>query len=102
MRPLLIALIVLFLSAGSAEAVSCRDWDRMSDSAKRQTVAIMIQDAVQSSAAGQYRVSPARVARCLEGQINAILNDFDDTCFAGSAGLQALNNIFRSYIWSCV
>jgi hypothetical protein len=63
----------------------------------------MIQTALQSSGARRYDVNVARVQQCLEQNATHIELDFDGACAdSGSAGLQALNTIFKRYAWSCV
>ena len=50
----------------------------------------------------QYQVDRGAVARCLQGNARSIEYDFDGACAdSRTAGMQALNRIFKEYIWSC-
>ena len=49
------------------------------------------------------QMNRGQIERCLQGSVRNIGYDFDDACSdADRAGMQALNNIFKNYIWSCV
>ena len=99
---LAVALVALAV-ASPAHAVNCRAWMRMGDDQRAATVDRMTQRVVTSHAAQQYSVSKSRVARCLEGYGYDIQDDFDDACSDRStASMQALNNIFNKYTWTCV
>jgi hypothetical protein len=81
MRFLLVALVSLFLFTSTAHAINCGTWTRLSPEQKTQTIDQMIQDAMRSNKARTY---------------------IDGACARGGrTGMQALNNLFRNYIWSC-
>ena len=62
----------------------------------------MIDDAIGGQGGRQYRVNRNAIGRCLHSRTQDIFYDFEDTCADSSrAGMQALNNLFKSYIWSC-
>ena len=69
-----------------------------------QTLDRMIGSALTSADARRHgRVNLARVERCLVGFKPEIALDFDDACAEGQRrDLRVLNNIFRTYVWSCV
>jgi len=91
------------LWAAPAGATSCRDWGRASPAMKTAIVENMIHSAISGNRGRQYQVNRGQIERCLQGSIQNIGYDFDDACANGrSAGMQALNNIFKGYIWSCV
>ena len=53
--------------------------------------------------ARKYQVNLGAVQRCLESQAGQIETQFDDACSrSSSAGMRALDSIFKNYIWSCV
>jgi hypothetical protein len=100
--PLAVALGSLLLAA-PASAVTCPNWVRLGGEQRAATIDGMIQRVVRSQVAQQYNVSKQRVARCLERSAQRIEDDFDDACSdRRTAGMQALNNIFNKYVWSCV
>lgn len=63
----------------------------------------MISGAISGNGGRQYQVNRGQIERCLLRSVENIGYDFDDACADSStAGMQALNNIFKNYIWSCV
>ena len=101
--PLAGALVLIgVLAAPPAEAISCRQWDRMGPNEKTNTVYRMIDGAVSGSRGRQYHVDRGAVGRCLEASARAIEYEFDGACAdSRTAGKEALNRIFKHYIWSC-
>ncbi len=98
---LLVALVLC--GASPAHATSCSDWNRLYENQKVPTVYSMIDAAVAGSGGRSMGVSRSAVARCLERRAEEISYAFDDTCGdARTAGMQAVNRVFKSYIWSCV
>ena len=95
-------LLLLLLAARPGHAMQCREWQRMGPDQKSASIERMIQNAVSGSGGRQYRINRGAVGRCLQGQAQPIAYDFDDACAdARTAGMQALNRIFKNYIWSC-
>jgi hypothetical protein len=83
-------------------AVNCNDWKRMGPGQRSATIDRMIDSAISGSRGRQYRVDRVAVARCLEGNARSIEYDFDGACAdSRTASMQALNRIFKDYIWSC-
>ena len=99
---LLLALSVVLALAQPASAMKCSQWTRLSYDQKYQAISRMIDDAIVGQGGRQYRVNRNAIGRCLDSQIQNIFYDFEDTCADSSrAGMQALNSIFKNYIWSC-
>jgi hypothetical protein len=95
-------LCLVLLLAAPVHAISCRQWDRMGPDQKSATIDRMIQGAVSGSGGRQYRVDRGAVGRCLDGYARSIEYDFDGACAdSRTASMQALNQIFKDYIWSC-
>jgi hypothetical protein len=95
-------LVLVLLLAAPVHAISCRQWDRMGPDQKSATIYRMIDGAVSGSGGRQYGVDRGAVGRCLEGHARSIEYDFDGACAdSRSASMQALNRIFKDYIWSC-
>jgi hypothetical protein len=93
---------LLFLLASPVQAISCREWDRMGAGQKSATIDRMIQSTVSGSGGREYRVDRGAIARCLQGYARSIGYDFDGACTdARTASMQALNRIFKDYIWTC-
>ncbi len=101
-RTTLLLALVLF-GASPAQAISCSDWNRLYENQKVPTVYSMIDAAVAGSGGRSMGVSRSAVARCLERRAEEISYAFDDTCAdTRTAGMQAVNQIFKNYIWTCV
>jgi hypothetical protein len=99
---LLLALSVVLVLAHPASAMRCSQWTRLSDDQKREAIARMIDDTIAGQGGREYNVSRTAIGRCLDSQIRNISYGFDDTCADSSrAGMQALNNLFKNYIWDC-
>ena len=102
---LLIARLVslaLILFATPAAAINCQTWDRVGPGQKQGVVYELIETAVSGSRGRQYQVNRGAIERCLQQRARNIEYDFDDTCADSSSGMQALNRVFKDYIWSCV
>jgi hypothetical protein len=98
-----VALLLMLLSAPPAHATDCHTWGRLGPAQKSATVDRMIQNALAGSGGRSYHVDRVAVSRCLERSAQSIQYDFDGACAdSRSAGMQALNSIFKDYIWSCV
>ena len=102
-RLLVLVLAVSFVGALPASAMTCRDWNRLAPGDKAYAIDGMIGDAMASQRGRSYQVNRGAIERCLRRYARDIEYAFDDTCSdTGSAGMQALNNIFKNYIWTCV
>ena len=98
----LLSLGGLLLLGGPAQAISCKQWQRMGPQQKAATVERMIASTVRGSKGRQYRVDRGAVGRCLNGQVRNIEYDFDGACAdPRTAGMHELNRIFKDYLWSC-
>jgi hypothetical protein len=96
-------LLLVLVSAPPAHATNCQSWGRLGPAQKRATVDRMTRDALAGSGGRSYRVDRAAISRCLERSEQSIQYDFDSACAdSRTAGMQALNAIFKQYIWSCV
>ncbi len=98
----LLALGVVLVLPGPASAMRCSKWTRLSDDQKFEAIARLIDDTIAGQRGRQYRVNRNAIGRCLDSQSQNIFYDFDDTCADSSrAGMQALNSLFKNYIWHC-
>jgi len=98
-----VVLVVALLIAPPALAISCRDWERLDSGQKRAEIDYMIESAIAGQKGREYRVNRGAIQRCLQRYAQSIEYDFDDACAdSGTASMQALNRIFKNYIWSCV
>ena len=104
MREIAVAVIAAtLLWVTPSGATSCRDWDRASPAKRTAIVENMIHSAISGQRGREYQVNRGAIERCLSRSARDIEYDFDDACAdSGTAGMQALNNIFKDYIWSCV
>ncbi len=98
-----LAIALVATAAGPASATSCQSWRRMTEAQRWDRIYRMIDDAIASQRGRQYQVNRAAIARCLEGKVESMFWDFDDTCGdPKTARSQAIRRIFKSYIWSCI
>jgi hypothetical protein len=95
--------LVAAASAASAATIGCREWLRQSDSQKLATIDGMIGDLVGSSGkVRQYEVSRGALGRCLSENADQMAYDFDDVCSdSRTADMQAIQRVFKNYVWSC-
>ena len=98
----LVSAISLVWTTG-ASAMTCRDWNRLAGGQKASAVDGMIRDAMASQGGRSYGVNRGAIERCLYRKARNIEYDFDDACASSrTAGMQALNAIFKNFIWTCV
>ncbi len=95
--------LALVLSATPAAAINCRTWERLGPGQKEAAVYDLIETSVSGSRGRQYQVNRGAIERCLQQNTRNIAYDFDGTCADSSrASMQALNTLFKNYIWTCV
>jgi len=95
--------LALILFATPAAAIDCRTWERLGPGQKEAAVYDLIETTVSGSRGREYQVNRGAIERCLQRNARNIVYSFDDTCAdSGRAGLQALNTLFKDYIWTCV
>jgi hypothetical protein len=98
----LVSAISLFFTS-AASSMTCRDWTRLGEGQKSAAIDDMIRSAVAGQGGRSYGVNRAAVERCMYGESRNIEYDFDDTCSdSRSVSMQALNTLFKHYIWNCV
>ncbi len=98
-----LALVAALLVPAGAGATNCRTWQRLGPDQKSAQVERMIQRTISGSGGRAYRVQRGSVERCLRGAARDIEYEFDDACSdPRSAGMNALDRIFKKYVWSCV
>jgi hypothetical protein len=98
-----LALALLLASFGPAQAMSCQSWDRLDDGRKRATIDQMIESAIAGEGGRSLSVNRGAIRRCMQNQSEDMLYAFDDTCAdSRTASMQAINRIFKDFIWSCV
>jgi hypothetical protein len=104
LRPIAcLAPLALILIATPAAAIDCRTWGRLGPGQKEATVYDLIETAASGNRGRQFQVNRGAIERCLQRNVNNIIYDFDDACAASrSANRQALNTLFKNYIWTCV
>jgi hypothetical protein len=90
-------------SPASAATIGCREWMGLDDPQKMQTIDGMIGDLVGSRGqVRQYEVHRGALGRCLAENAEQMSYDFDDVCSdSRSADMQAIQRVFKNYVWSC-
>jgi hypothetical protein len=104
MRSILLGLLLsLALTSPASAFFKCKTWETLEDEEKRELLLERIDQAMTSNEAKKYDVNKVRLKRCLEEQAWDMQEQFDGICAEGkSASMQALNDMFTRYIWSCV
>jgi hypothetical protein len=93
----------LIVFATPAAAIDCRAWERLGPGQQEAAVYDLIETAVSGSRGREFQVNRGAIERCLQRNASNIADAFDDTCAdSGRAGMQALNRLFKDYIWTCV
>jgi hypothetical protein len=102
-RTVTLASLALSMFATPAAAIDCHKWKQLGLDQQEAAVYNLIDTTVSGSRGREYQVNRGGIQRCLERNVINIANDFDDTCSnARSAGMQALNKVFKNYVWTCV
>ena len=93
----------LVAAASHAATIGCRDWMHLDDAQKMATIDGMIGDLLKSSGkVRQYDVHRGAIGRCLGENAEQMSYDFDDVCSdSRSADMQAIQRVFKNYVWSC-
>jgi hypothetical protein len=87
----------------AAAAINCERWLKLNPGQKATTVERMIDDALAGNRGRKYEVNREAIARCLRDRSSEIVIAFDDVCSnSRSAGMQAIHDVFNTYVWSCV
>ena len=85
-----------------ASAIDCREWSRLDVSQKEAAIDGMIADMLGGQLVRQYEVRRGDLGRCLSERAYQMQLDFDDVCSdSRSADMQAIQRIFKTYVWSC-
>ena len=95
--------LCLVVEANAATTIGCREWMRLDDAQKMATIDGMIAELVGSSGkVRQYDVHRGAIGRCLSENAGPMSYDFDDVCSdSRSADMQAIDRVFKNYVWSC-
>jgi hypothetical protein len=93
----------LVAAASPASAWGCREWMRLDDAQKMATIDNMIGDLLSSSGKiRQYEVHRGAIGRCLSDNASQMSYEIDDVCSdSRSADMQAVQRVFKNYVWSC-
>ncbi len=102
-RLLILVMAISLVGTNAANAMSCQGWNGLAAGQKPDAVDSMIRSAMAGQRGRSYGVNRGAIERCLRGEARNIEYDFDDVCASSrTASMQAINNIFKNYIWTCV
>lgn len=95
--------LVAAANLAAATTIGCPQWLRLDDSQKMATIDGMIGDLVSSRGKiRQYEVHRGAIGRCLAENASQMSYDIDDVCSdSRSADMQAVQRVFKNYVWSC-
>jgi hypothetical protein len=104
MRSVALGLALLLVFAAPASAFfKCKSWTKLDDAGKRELLEQRIDQVLSGNVARQYDVDKVRIRQCLERSIPDMRAHFDGICDEGKrASMQALDEKFDRYVWSCV
>jgi hypothetical protein len=98
----LLALTAL-LALRSATTLNCARWSRLDLEQRRAAIVDMIEDALESQRGRGSAVRRETLARCLRANAEEIARAFDDVCSdPRTAQMQAIREVFETYLWSCL
>lgn len=103
LRTLALAVGIFAAASPVSATVGCRDWLRLDDDQKMATIDGMIAELAGSSGkVRQYDVHRGAIGRCLGENAIQMSYEFDDVCSdSRTADMQAIQRVFKSYVWSC-
>jgi hypothetical protein len=102
MRAILLGLALSVVFAAPASAfLKCKSWVRLDDAGKRALLEQRIDQVLSGNVAKQYGVNKVNLRQCMERNVSDMRAQFDGICAEG-ASMQALNDQFDRYIWTCV
>jgi hypothetical protein len=102
MRTILLGLALSLVFAAPASAFfKSKSWVNLDDAGKRALLEQRIDQVVSGNVAKQYGVNKVNLRQCMERNISGMRDQFDGICAEG-ASMQALNDQFDRYIWTCV
>jgi len=104
MRSVGLGLMLLLAFAAPASAFfECKTWLELDEAGKRELLERRIDQVLTGDVARQYDVDKVRLRQCLERSVSDMRAQFDGICAEGErASMQALDEEFERYTWSCV
>ncbi|MBW1685575.1 MAG: hypothetical protein JRS35_11025 [Deltaproteobacteria bacterium] len=96
-------LLALALPIAAGARMRCPDWQALGPDEKVASVEAMIEGHLSSNKSKRF-TSENRVAmrRCLEANIGLIVDDIDGQCSSGKRSADPVDDVFDSYLLSCV
>ncbi len=96
-------LLVLALPVAAGARMRCPDWQALGPDQKVASVEAMIEGHLSSNTSKRF-TSENRVAmrRCLEANVSHIIDDIDDECSSGKRSSDPVDDVFDSYLLTCV
>ena len=96
-------LLVLALPIAVGARMRCPDWQALGPDQKVASVEAMIEGHLSSNKSKRF-TSENLVAmrRCLEANVGRIIDDIDDQCGSGRRSSDPVDDVFDSYLLSCV
>ena len=100
---LMTGLLALALPIAAGARLRCPDWQALGPDQKVASVEAMIEGHLSSNKSKRF-TSENLVAmrRCLEANVGRIIDDIDDQCGSGRRSSDPVDDVFDSYLLSCV
>ena len=96
-------LLALALPVVAGARMRCPDWQALDPEQKVASVEAMIESHLTSGKSKRF-TNENRVAmrRCLEANVRRIVDDIDNECSSGTRSSDPVDDVFDSYLLSCV
>jgi hypothetical protein len=100
---LMTGLLALAVPIAAGARMGCPDWQDLGADQKVASVKAMIEGHLSSNKSQRF-TSANRVAirRCLEANVGRIVDDIDGQCSASKRSADPVDDVFDSYLLSCV
>ena len=100
---MLTGLLLLALPATAGARLRCPDWQALGPDEKPASVKAMIEGHLSSNKSKRYTsANRVSIRRCLEASVGRIVDDIDDQCSRSNRSGDPVDDVFDSYLLSCV
>jgi len=100
---LMTGLLVLALPIAVGARMRCPDWQALGPDQKVASVEAMIEGHLSSNKSQRFtNANRVAIRRCLEANVGRIIDDIDDECSSGKRSSDPVDDVFDSYLLTCV
>ena len=96
-------LLTVALPLSADARLRCPDWESLGPQDKAASVEGMIEDHLSSNKSKRYTsANRVEMRRCLEANLSRIVDDIDDRCSRSSRSQDPVDDVFDTWLLSCV